>query len=935
MARKSVWLIILALSISVWSTSLSTAQDGPWIETFDDPALPGWEHSPGVSVVNGALRIEPSNFAARGGNGADFTLTMRIQRIDGEGNLLVQYRATDVASNYLSIHGSGFALGRNEAGQFIELQQVPVGAPATGWFDLTLQVSGRQHSVLLNNQPIINLTEVGDPLPPGMVILHANDVTIEVDQVTLDGAVVPQQAPPVQSEPPRDQPTFPILPVEQLTWVRTGGPPGGLGYDIRYNFADPTIWYVTENYAGVHISTDNGYTWQTSNTGIPPQAGATGDQTPIFCLTVDPHNPQIIWAGTDMTGHIYKSTDGGSTWEEKDAGVTIDYGGLTFRGFTIDPRSSDIVYAMAETSDPIIGSAVWGAGTGGAVYKTTDGGENWTQIWDGGIPSSLARYMWIDPRNPDVLYVSTGIFDRGAVGESNPDTDPDPFGGLGILKSTDGGQTWRVLGEKNDLGFLYVGSLYMHPDNPDVLLAATGHVIPGLAAERMIAEAHSPAGVYRTEDGGETWTQVLEPRIETIGEAFSAVELCPSDPNIAYAGSDASIYRSTDAGLTWELVSGGLNGWGPPGVPTGWPIDLQCDPRDPNRLFANNYGGGNFLSEDGGRSWQNASTGYSGAQMREVAVDPLDPARVYGAGRSGIWRSDDGGMTWTGVRFRTIEFPLGDDWLAIEIDPAQPGRVLGGAGNSVVETTDGGNTWQLLWPKLINGEPTVIIPDAIVDIAFAPSDPARIYIGLLEPGCDQWHEPCAVGRGGVAVSSDGGASWTWVAHDSIRGVPVFNLVVDPLDANVVYAGTEIGLLKSLDGGQTWAAVTGLPGETRVRAVVVSLSTPPRILAGVDGHGVYVSDDSGQTWQDGLAGLEPNGSLHDVVVDPTNPQIVYASDHSSGVYQSSDGGFTWVRINDGLLNRAGMGLAISADGQHLYLATDGGGVFRLDLNGQAP
>ena len=119
--------------------------------------------------------------------------------------------------------------------------------------------------------------------------------------------------------------------------MRAGGPPGGLGYDIRYNFADPNIWYVTDNFAGVHISTDNGYTWQPSNTSIPPQLGPTGDWRPIFSLTVDPLNPQIVWAGTDITGHIYKSTDGGQTWQQKDSGIVNEWDELTFRGFTIDP----------------------------------------------------------------------------------------------------------------------------------------------------------------------------------------------------------------------------------------------------------------------------------------------------------------------------------------------------------------------------------------------------------------------------------------------------------------------------------------------------------------------------------------------------------------------------------------------------------------------
>jgi len=204
--------------------------------------------------------------------------------------------------------------------------------------------------------------------------------------------------------------------LDSLTWVRTGGPPGGLGYDIRYNFADPNTWYVTDSFAGLHISTDTGYTWQPSYTGIPPQAGITGDAVPVFCVTVDRLNPQIVWVGTQNTGHIYKSTDSGHTWTQSDNGVSIRYDALSFRGFTVHPQSSDTVYAMGETTS----SAQGPDATGGVIYKTTDSGQNWKVIWEGAMPSSLTRYMWIDPRNTDVLYVSTGIFDRGAVGQDDP-----------------------------------------------------------------------------------------------------------------------------------------------------------------------------------------------------------------------------------------------------------------------------------------------------------------------------------------------------------------------------------------------------------------------------------------------------------------------------------------------------------------------------------
>ncbi len=725
----------------------------------------------------------------------------------------------------------------------------------------------------------------------------------------------------------------PIHAQQNLTWVRTGGPPGGLGYDIRYNFANPDIWYVTDSFAGVFISTDNGYTWSPSNTGIPPQAGPSGDAIPIFSLTVDPHDPSIIWAGTNPTGHIYRSMDGGQTWEERDNGITIDYGGgLSFRGFTVDPRSSDIVYAMGETADPITGFATFGSGTGGVIFKTTDGGANWMKIWDGGMPSSLARYMWIDPRNPDVLFVSTGIFDRGAVGEGDMNTDP--FGGLGILRSKNGGQTWEFLNEANGLEHLYIGSLFMHPDDPNILLAAAGHLTPAPYAGILAEQGHSPLGIYRTTDGGDTWIQVLEPPISRSGEVFTAVELCPSDPNLGYAGSAQAIYHTSDAGLTWELVSGGKTAWGPPGVVAGWPIDMQCDPRDPNRVFANNYNGGNFLSEDGGSTWANASQGYTGAQVRRVAIDPLDLACVYAAGRSGIWRSEDGGASWDGIFYPvegTDPMPPGLEWQVVAADPSRSGHVLGGP-NMILETDDGGANWEVRWRYQGEGEGGVPVV-----IVFAPSNPSTVYAAIAPDPCPMSHEPlfdqCRTTGGGVIVSHDGGKTWKYAVDDIILDIGVLDIDVDPSNEQVVYIATGAGLFKTTDGGLTWALI--LSNSQPVRAVAVSPHNPQFVVVGVEQSGVFISRDGGGTWQQAVAGFDAGNSLHDIVFDPLDPQTIYASDYFSGVYRSTDGGQAWAKINDGLRTRSVLGLSISTDSQHLYVATNGEGVYRLDLNGQPP
>jgi hypothetical protein len=199
------------------------------------------------------------------------------------------------------------------------------------------------------------------------------------------------------------------------------------------------------------------------------------------------------------------------------------------------------------------------------VYKTTNGGQNWTRVWSG---DNLTRYIWIDPRNSDVVYVSTGIFDREAA---NSDYATGQPGGVGVLKSTDGGKSWTQV--NNGLGNLYIGSLFMHPSNPDILMAGAG-----------VVTYPDGSGVYITTDGGATWKRTLDAYL------IASVEFSQSDPKIAYAGNVSEFYRSEDGGYTWKQVTPKGARWGPQGVSVGTPIDFQVDPRNPNRVFVNAYG---------------------------------------------------------------------------------------------------------------------------------------------------------------------------------------------------------------------------------------------------------------------------------------------------------------------------------------------------------
>lgn len=943
-SKKSLIFSVLTV-IVLFGAACSGSQPGTQ-GTFDpdDPDNPqmGLE----ANAWGETLQIEPGNFVEQEGEFADFILRMRVNRT-GEGALGIAFHADPQAGAYILLMEDGrFTLQREVNGQIVAVAVYEFEFESVEWHQLEIEMLGSDIRVFHLDRMVIEYADPA-PLPPGglsfetmgdlAVVIEHLDLEHLGEQAAQNDETSTEPEKEETSQPADDNPQAPsALPLSELSWVRLGGPPGGTGYDIRYKFDDPHTWYVTDANAGVHISTDNGLTWSDSNDGLPGLSGPTSDAVGIFCLTIDPHDPDIIWIGTIGQGHIYRSIDGGKNWEERENGIQVEYDQLTFRGFTIDPRSSDIVYAMAETnSEELGGPKTWLGGVGGVVYKTIDAGENWSKIWDGGMPSSLTRYLWINPDNPDVLYVSTGIFDRSAVGEAI--SEDDPFGGLGILKSTDGGQTWRILNQDNGLRNLYIGSLYMHPENPEILLAAVGH---GGGPETLPywedLEARglpSPMGVYRTTDGGENWIQTLAANEREI---FSSVELCPSDANIGYAATRISMYRTADAGVTWELTA---RPWSPPGISAGFPIDMQCDPLNVDRVFVNNYGGGNFLSEDGGKSWIGASTGYTGAQVFELDFDPDHPARIYTMSFSGLWRSDDGGVTWIGIRYGPEGF---DAYRTIAVDPENSSHIFSGQ-YGFIESWDGGLSWSENWDISSMFDQNISLESTLGGIptfAYAPSDPNRIYVGFSHELCALNHEPaCSIDnsyQGPVMmVSSDGGSSWNSAVDNTLMGRDIRSVSVDSFNPDIAYAATDLGVYKTVNAGDSWTELTAPTSNSSAYAVAVDPGNSNQILVSIDRDGLYRSTDGGQTWKNASAGLEPNGSVSTILFDPSQNGVVYVSDFLSGVYQSTDSASTWTKINTGLHSRAISSMVISGDGNHLYAGSNEDGVYRLDLNSLPP
>ncbi len=914
---------------------------------FDAGRPEGWEFTENVELVrdregraltftgpgHAFWHVEPRQ---------EFRLAFRYRPGPGVGEVV--FRGTGEPPQHreylLHLDEGHVRLIRNIAGRHSEMGGAGVPFEPGAWQHVALRSAGSSIEVSVGDATVLSVNDP-DPLPGGAFafgcIAGEQIAFDDIALYALDGrgatptqVVVPIDTPIVATTSSPDlvvamldtfipsQPLAPprlvrrakltLNPFAHLTWTRTGGPPGGLGYDIRMHPKNPSVMYVTDAWAGAFRSDNGGVNWSVSNGSpgaeISVRRGLTSDAVPVFCLTVDPNKPNTIWAGTQSLRGIFKSTDGGKTWAKMDNGVKWKTG-ISFRGFTVDPGNSDIVYAAAELES-------WGWAkkpprrgktfdmTEGVLFKTVDGGKNWKQVWRG---KNLARYIWINPSNPKVVYLSTGIFDREAA---NCNAKTDFGGGEGVLKSTDGGKTWNKVNQ--GLNNLYIGSLYMHPTNPDILLAGAGN------------NSYRPGGgVYLSTNGGKKWDHTL------TNETITSVEFATNNPNIAYAGSEHAVYRSQNGGRNWVRVTGAGSGWGSPGFRAGFPIDFQVHPTNPDLLFANNYGGGNFKSMDGGATWADASTGYTGGQIRGLAVDPAHPARVFASGRSGVFVTPDGGRHWQGL---SHPLALVHDGDGVALDPTNPGHVLAASSalGILYQSWDGGMNWQVVATLPANKL-------SWRSIVFAPSRPSTVYAGSAGYTFVGTFDDKVAGKG-IYVSQNGGTHWTPANSGIAQDAHVATLAVHPSFPGLVWAATtNRGLLRSNDGGASWKSMK-LPSKKTNNALSVAIDpTPPHALyVGLAGGGVLRGNPAGTKWQPMPKGLPPEARISEIVVDPTNPAIVYAADLLSGVYRWDQNSMAWIPINSRLATREVNALALTTNGKTLYAATEGAGVFRLDLGG---
>ena len=579
----------------------------------------------------------------------------------------------------------------------------------------------------------------------------------------------------------------------QASW-RLLGPSTGRIAQIRFDPHDDAVVYAGTEY-GVFKSTDGGASWFSSNRGAP--------YAYVTALAVDPIDTQQIWMaltiGNTCLG-VFHSADGGSHWEAASNGLDPCVDDLA-----VHPRTAGTVFAA----------------TAHGVFRTTDAGFIWVVV---GLVDQRVGAVTFNATAPETLYAGA-------------DSD-------GPYRSTNGGDTWER--------------------------AANGYAEPRFALFNDLAAAETRGSwaytcgwsyVYRTMDAAESWTH-LTALPEGAYYSALAVQWPSTAPGpIVYAPALAgAIYRSTDGGDSFTDVA--------PPAPPGVLVEYQAvamAPGQPERVLVGAIGGELIRSENGGQGWDPATHGLALGVGLSVAVE--GPTLLLGTSR-GLYFSPDQGTTWeytdflfdVGATVFDVAFaPRAERAFATIMDAFHEGNILRSSGDwrhwDIVYHTDGPAT----------------------SVAIDQQHPDTLYVGYdwdLIPGA-------------VVVSHDGGANWF---ERSLGEVGVLSTYAPPGSTALAYAGTDKGLFRSTDAGDSWSPA-GLGGD-QVWDLVALPGNPQFLFAATGSEGVWRSEDGGDTWQPWSEGL-PTLDVRALEIPSRTPGAIYVGTASRGVHvRPVDGSRAW-------------------------------------------
>ncbi|MFH1320502.1 MAG: T9SS type A sorting domain-containing protein [Bacteroidota bacterium] len=546
----------------------------------------------------------------------------------------------------------------------------------------------------------------------------------------------------------------------------------------------------------------------------------------------------------------------------------------------VDHGNSNIIY--------------FGAPSGGC-WKSTDGGNSWFTTTDG-LPIIGVSGIAIDPVNHDIVYLGTGDGDGG-----------DTYS-IGVLKSTDGGNSWNTTGLNwQTTQTKRINKILIHPTDPNILFAATNN------------------GIFYSSDAANNWILVQ-------GGNFSDIEFKPGNTGIVYASSD-EFFRSSDNGLSFTKITYGL----PPDTDINRAF-ISVSEAAPDHVYflcgssddASFYG--LYRSENTGVTFSlrtnspnlfcyaedgSGSGGQSWYDMA-LAVSPTNPDEVY-VGGINVWKSIDGGLSFninTHWYYPTTYGYVHADIHSLDFFGS---NLYCGSDGGIFKTSNNGNTWTDLSKGIeitqfyrIGGSPTN--PNLIIGgTQDNGTNLLRLGVWTHVLGADgmeaiiDYSNPDimygAIQNGDIYKSTDGGLNFNYIAGNITEGGAwVTPYVIDPFNSSTLYAGYK-NVWKTTDGGSNWATISNFNPSYSLRSLAVAPSNPGYLYAATYDT-LYKTTDGGASWtfiNDGL----PSNAITYIAVNPTDPENIWVtlSGFSNGekVYRTDDAGASWTNISGNLPN----------------------------------
>ena len=652
----------------------------------------------------------------------------------------------------------------------------------------------------------------------------------------------------------------------------------------------PSVFFVGVNNGGVWKTDDYGRTWNPIFDEAP--TGSVGD------IAVSPSHPNVIYVGTGEGLHrpdlgigdgIFKSTNGGNSWQHIGLSNIQQVGRLV-----VHPSNPDIVL-VAGLGHP------YGPNEERGVFRTVDGGKTWEKVLylD---HNTGAIQVELDPSDPQTVYASLWEH-RIAPWENGQFSGPNS----GLYKSTDGGTTWQKLSElstESNLGRVGVG---IAPSDSQRLYASGG--------------ARESRSFYRSDDGGENWMVVSTDR--RLG---GDIRVHPENRDIVFSGTTAS-YRSDDAGHTWTSIKGAPGG-----------DDYQriwINPEQPNiMLFSADQGA--TITVNGGRtwsSWYNQPT----AQLYHVTTDNQFPYWIYGgqqeSGAIGTTSRGNGGQ----ISFRDWMGIGADEYSYVAPDPLDPDIVYGGR---IVRFNKKTGQSQNVAPEALRSGNYRIL--RTMPLLFHPKNPRMLLFATnvlwkTMNGGQKWEiiSPDLSREQPDIPESVGDFYTSELKHMPRRGV-IYAVSASPLDADIIWAGTDDGLVHlTQNGGKSWKNVT--PAEFRpwdkisqidaghfnTRTAYISINAIRR--NDMRPH-IYRTQDGGTTWTRIVQGFHNVGPVNVVREDPKRPRLLFAGTERE-VYFSIDDGDNWQSLRSNMPATSIRDLVIHED--DLVVGTHGRSIWVLD------